>query len=830
MEKFKCLSLICMFLCMICFIQHKTYAKIEENETKDVFEINQNILSEEIEKANKENKENTANENQEQFQVANTLSVNTVKSSIQEVEDGLKQLATTENKSIYIQSDVQHVYYLATSRIGMGETAYYYFEIIKQDINTGEENVIFGDGVSRDGKYNTNPYEVLKTYVYEDIIYIECGDQSKMVEGDKRYYPAVTVFGIDTQKEQKIYQKEFDVTVYTADLYPSFAVDKDQRFYFVSNYGEIKIYNHDGTLNYSNDIKFSDDRGEIEITSVSPSGKVLFYSVNAYRSSGNKGIIYQGIQKLNNGKFVNSQFTVTSANGMSPVWYFLDDQEEYAVNQYGEVAQFSYDDSSDTGVSYTILKNVNAYREDGYYTVIPYPTYAMKDNYVYLIGRENEVYILDKSKNFELVGRIENIIDEEETNTYIRNVSLDGNKLNIFYSVSPYLYLKTIDLDTQEIVKKQNIVYSTHSSQNHTKDQIEDTYKTNILFDYTKNIYSTQPNYSAPYSEGVLEQEVVTDTLNRINFYRWLYGVDDVTINSSKMARNQKGALLLKVNNQLSHTPSKPEGMTEDFYQEAYLGCNARYAEGDTYSGNVASSSSPLYTHIDNYISDIKSPLDYSVNEVGHRLSILDPYAYETSFGCCSPYSTLSMYYDDSNTEALKEDFYAYPTAGNFPKKLFLTHQKWSLYFTHDVTFEDGYKLEFIYNGKSYAAEDMKVENSYPAITFAMPIELKNLLNSSSSTMPECEITVKLSGVTDEKLNDVTYQYSVNFFAMQDDLLKGDVNKDGKVKIYDALMILKQSILGGNLDDDMLYIMDYNDDGKVRIYDALKFLQQAILG
>ena len=60
-------------------------------------------------------------------------------------------------------------------------------------------------------------------------------------------------------------------------------------------------------------------------------------------------------------------------------------------------------------------------------------------------------------------------------------------------------------------------------------------------------------------------------------------------------------------------------------------------------------------------------------------------------------------------------------------------------------------------------------------------------------------------------------------------LLKGDVNKDGKVRLYDALQILKQSILGGDLTDEMLYIMDYNDDGKVRLYDALKFLQQAIL-
>ena len=75
--------------------------------------------------------------------------------------------------------------------------------------------------------------------------------------------------------------------------------------------------------------------------------------------------------------------------------------------------------------------------------------------------------------------------------------------------------------------------------------------------------------------------------------------------------------------------------------------------------------------------------------------------------------------------------------------------------------------------------------------------------------------------------NGDTINYEV---TVENNLLKGDVNKDGKVKLYDALMILKQSILGGNLDDDMLYIMDYNDDGKVKLYDALKFLQQSILG
>ncbi len=60
--------------------------------------------------------------------------------------------------------------------------------------------------------------------------------------------------------------------------------------------------------------------------------------------------------------------------------------------------------------------------------------------------------------------------------------------------------------------------------------------------------------------------------------------------------------------------------------------------------------------------------------------------------------------------------------------------------------------------------------------------------------------------------------------------LKGDVNYDGKVTLYDALQILKQAILKGNLSEDELYIMDYDDNGKVTLFDALKFLQKAIIG
>ena len=78
-------------------------------------------------------------------------------------------------------------------------------------------------------------------------------------------------------------------------------------------------------------------------------------------------------------------------------------------------------------------------------------------------------------------------------------------------------------------------------------------------------------------------------------------------------------------------------------------------------------------------------------------------------------------------------------------------------------------------------------------------------------------ITVEMAGITKK------CRVTVN------NLMKGDVNKDKKVNLYDALQILKKAIVEGDLTEEERYIMDYNDDGKVNLYDALQFLKQAII-
>ena len=111
-----------------------------------------------------------------------------------------------------------------------------------------------------------------------------------------------------------------------------------------------------------------------------------------------------------------------------------------------------------------------------------------------------------------------------------------------------------------------------------------------------------------------------------------------------------------------------------------------------------------------------------------------------------------------------------------------------------------------------------------------MPDELINLLGGENKNIPvNTTIGVEVYGLQDENLNSITYKYTVDFCSTVE-AMKGDVNYDGRVTLYDALQILKQAILKGNLSEEQLYIMDYNDDEKVTLYDALKFLQKAILG
>jgi len=96
-------------------------------------------------------------------------------------------------------------------------------------------------------------------------------------------------------------------------------------------------------------------------------------------------------------------------------------------------------------------------------------------------------------------------------------------------------------------------------------------------------------------------------------------------------------------------------------------------------------------------------------------------------------------------------------------------------------------------------------------------------------------VHVKVMELKDKEGNQIphkiTQQGSVIIKNPSEDIvLKGDVNKDGTVTLYDAFKILEKAILGEDLTQEEIRIMDYNEDTKVTLYDAFKFLEIAILG
>ncbi len=814
----KTICTLILILITILIFQTKSNANIITSQEIKGIELTEEVL----EKSKQDEKTNQTKELLEAENMQITTSVGAVS------QDAVLGTDYWDN-ICYVPNDKENIYYIKKASGANSSGPVAYFEIEKQNIKTQKREVIAAKGKDYNGKYKDSPYYFLSHYELGNMIYIQC----YLYEGSGRTYDKLTIFGFDVTKNQFTYSQEFAVTTQSSDQYPSFAVDNAGHFYFVQDFDEIVVFNKNGTSCYKANIKLGGN-WEIIINSISPNGKALFYSVNRYRMSGLRSCAYNGIQKLNNGKFVNTKnYTAFNMHVGDEVWHFIDSNSEYAINQYGEIAKFNYDGEDETGISYKILSNAKKYQDDYSYGYSrKFQTYAINENYIYVIGNKNKLYIFDKSKNYNYVGKIENILDEDEEKNIVETIIKQNGNLNIIYKTSGTRYLKTIDLKSQKIKSKQSIIYNTQSSQKHTKEQIKNKYNNSMTFNYYLNHFDVQMNTSAPYNEGKIKQPIINDGLNRINFYRWMYGINEVTLNKDKMARSQKGAFIQLVNNQLSHTPSKPAGMSDAFYKEAYAGCNAKHEENDTYSGNCGYNHAALYTHIDDYVDDSHNSgaIPGYTDMVGHRWSILDPNAYQTSFGYCSPYSTVSMYYKE-NTE-LKENFYAYPTAGYFPNNIFNLSEYWSIYFKESVTFEENYKLEFIYNGKSYPATNFSVEVSEPAIVFKAPDELRKLISGQYGTsIPNnTKITVKLSGLTNNDLDDVTYQYDVTFFDINKTPMKGDVNYDGKIKLYDAIQILRQSILNNKIDEETKWIMDWNDDGKVKLYDALQVLRKSILG
>ena len=143
--------------------------------------------------------------------------------------------------------------------------------------------------------------------------------------------------------------------------------------------------------------------------------------------------------------------------------------------------------------------------------------------------------------------------------------------------------------------------------------------------------YSVRPSFS-PYRAGTVRREILEESLAEVNYARHLAGVPaNITLNDEYTRRAQMGAVLLDATDTLTHTPSKPSDMPQDFYETGYDATShgniaySKIIQGSRVRGNL-----DLRDTTKLYMEDTDGK---NVGALGHRRWLLNPRLKQVGFG-----------------------------------------------------------------------------------------------------------------------------------------------------------------------------------------------------
>jgi hypothetical protein len=159
------------------------------------------------------------------------------------------------------------------------------------------------------------------------------------------------------------------------------------------------------------------------------------------------------------------------------------------------------------------------------------------------------------------------------------------------------------------------------------------------------------------------------EALVRVRWYRYLADVaTDVGLNDEYIDLCQHGAELMAKLNQLTHTPSRPDGVSDEFYQKGKAGCGS----SNIFTGsNIAAS-------VDAYMDDSDRS---NIDRLGHRRWVLNPKMLNTGFGA-GPGKYSAMYsFDGKRQETPDYDLVTFPSRGYHPMTEFRPHMAWHVSF-----------------------------------------------------------------------------------------------------------------------------------------------------
>lgn len=286
------------------------------------------------------------------------------------------------------------------------------------------------------------------------------------------------------------------------------------------------------------------------------------------------------------------------------------------------------------------------------------------------------------------------------------------------------------------------------------------------------------PKTTAPYSLGAVSASHRQKALDSINWVRMIGGMPEVYMHDTYNTLTQYGAVVLAANDALTHTPGRPAGMDDAFYNNGYTATShSNIAYGWRSSGYY---DMPMFTL--GYMDD---SVGSNVPTVGHRRWILSPYMLYTGFGYAingrnAAYS--AMYAFNGEAAVPDYDFISWPSSGYFPSELGGTQMPWHVTLNPDkfdvaamntdnvqivITAPDG-RRQTIMSGDTLGSINDQSQPYYTINKQGYAVANAIIFRPGTGMFGSGELngtyTVTITGLREKNGNPATVSYQIAFF------------------------------------------------------------------
>lgn len=288
---------------------------------------------------------------------------------------------------------------------------------------------------------------------------------------------------------------------------------------------------------------------------------------------------------------------------------------------------------------------------------------------------DNKALVNGVAKNIDLDSNIKVTVKNNRTYVPVRFVAeAMGEQVDYRQPGTSSVVNQTVYVNSTDLPVEKELVSSVPDGINEpiVKERIVEIKNMWVKLKPTFNEvkYNILPNTNSPYELGELSKETLNNALNTTNFIRYVAHLSsNIALDDDFNKEAQAAALLNAVNNQLTHSPSKPTNMDNRIYEMGKKGAA---------SSNLGMGHANLITNIVNgYMNDGDS---YNIDRIGHRVWILSPKLKRIGFGFARSESAMKVIDDNMWKNSYEPfDYVSWPAKTAMPIENFGTEFPWSV-------------------------------------------------------------------------------------------------------------------------------------------------------